>query len=195
MIIKSADFVVSVSNVNNISAYENLPQITFVGRSNVGKSSLINYLTNRKNLAKTSSTPGRTRLINYFKINNQFYLVDLPGYGFAQASKTEQSQWQGLIGGYLQNSKALKLVCVLVDIRHNPTKLDEEMVKYLYTYNIPFCIIATKADKIGKSQINKNLQVIANTFGVGTQDIMFTSSQDKQGKERILDKIESVLNA
>lgn len=194
MIVKSAEFVTSVNNANNLSCFDDLPQITFVGRSNVGKSSLINYLTNRNNLAKTSSTPGRTRLINFFKINGQFYLVDLPGYGFAQASKSTQKEWQSLIGGYLQNSKSLKLVCVLVDVRHQPSPLDVQMVQYLYVYGIPFCIIATKTDKIGKSELHKNIQTIANTFGVGTQDVLYVSSDKKTGKEQILERIEKVLD-
>jgi len=194
MIIKSAEFVTSVSNVRDLANFDDLPQITFVGRSNVGKSSLINYITNRKNLAKTSSTPGRTRLVNFFRINNEFYLVDLPGYGFAQASKSTQSEWQALIGGYLQNSKSLKLVCVLVDVRHEPSALDVEMVHYLYTYGIPFCIITTKQDKVGKSELHKNIQIIANTLGVGTQDIMYASSQKKTGQDKILERIACALD-
>lgn len=194
MIVKSAEFVTSVSDVKDLSSFDDMPQITFVGRSNVGKSSLINYIANRKNLAKTSSTPGRTRLINFFRINDEFYFVDLPGYGFAQASKSTQNEWQALIGGYLQSSKSLKLVCVLVDVRHEPSKLDVEMVQYLYTYGIPFCIIATKQDKVGKSELHKNIQIIANTFGVGTQDVLYVSSEKKLGKERVLERINSVLD-
>lgn len=193
MIVKSAEFVTSVSKASGVAEFDNLPQFTFVGRSNVGKSSLINYLTNRKSLAKTSSTPGRTRLINFFKLNNEFYFVDLPGYGFAQASKTEQSQWQSLIGGYLQNTNMLKMVFVLVDIRHEPSKLDKQMVDYLYQLQIPFTIVATKADKIGKSLIAKNVRIIANTLGVGSGDVLWVSAEKKQGAEKILEKIEKLL--
>ena len=193
MIVKTAEFVTSVSDVSKLNEYDDLPQFTFVGRSNVGKSSLINYLTNRKALAKTGSTPGRTRLINYFKINSQFYLVDLPGYGFAQASKAEQAQWQSLIGGYLQNTQSLKLVFVLVDVRHQPSKLDVQMLDYLYQFQIPFCVVATKADKVGKSELHKNLQTIANTFGLGVQDIIYVSSAKKQGAQRILERIETLI--
>ncbi len=193
MIVKTAEFVTSVSDVSKLNEYDDLPQFTFVGRSNVGKSSLINYLTNRKALAKTGSTPGRTRLINYFKINSQFYLVDLPGYGFAQASKAEQAQWQSLIGGYLQNTQSLKLVFVLVDVRHQPSKLDVQMLDYLYQFQIPFCVVATKADKVGKSELHKNLQTIANTFGLGVQDVIYVSSAKKQGAQRILERIETLI--
>ena len=193
MIVKTAEFVTSVIDVSKLNEYDDLPQFTFVGRSNVGKSSLINYLTNRKALAKTGSTPGRTRLINYFKINSQFYLVDLPGYGFAQASKAEQAQWQSLIGGYLQNTQSLKLVFVLVDVRHQPSKLDVQMLDYLYQFQIPFCVVATKADKVGKSELHKNLQTIANTFGLGVQDVIYVSSAKKQGAQRILERIETLI--
>ncbi len=193
MIVKTAEFVTSVSDANKLTEYDDLPQFTFVGRSNVGKSSLINYLTNRKNLAKTSSTPGRTRLINFFKINQKFYLVDLPGYGFAQASHSEQSQWQSLIGGYLQNTQSLKLVFVLVDVRHEPSKLDAQMLNYLYQFQIPFCVVATKADKVGKSQLHKNLQMIANAFGLGVQDVIYVSSEKRQGAQAILDRIQSMI--
>lgn len=193
MIVKTAEFVTSVSDVSKLNEYDDLPQFTFVGRSNVGKSSLINYITNRKALAKTGSTPGRTRLINYFKINSRFYLVDLPGYGFAQASKAEQAQWQSLIGGYLQNTQSLKLVFVLVDVRHQPSKLDVQMLDYLYQFQIPFCVVATKADKVGKSELHKNLQTIANTFGLGVQDVIYVSSAKKQGAQRILERIETLI--
>ena len=193
MIVKSAEFVTSVSKAKDVAQFDNMPQFTFVGRSNVGKSSLINYLTNRKSLAKTSSTPGRTRLINFFNINKSFYLVDLPGYGFAQASKADQAEWQSLIGGYLQNTSMLKMVFVLVDIRHEPSKLDKQMVDYLYQLQIPFCIVATKTDKIGKSQIAKNIQLIANTLCVGSGDIMYVSSQSKLGANKIYEKMEQLL--
>ena len=123
MIIKKAEFVKSFAKTEGLDKL-NKPQFAFVGRSNVGKSSLLNALCNRKNLAKTSSTPGRTRLINTFLINDAFYFVDLPGYGYAKASKTEQIGWKSLIGGYLENSENLKLVFVLVDSRHEPTDKD-----------------------------------------------------------------------
>ena len=192
MIIKSADFVRSVANPNDLVMFD-LPEFAFVGRSNVGKSSLINALTNKKKLAKASSTPGRTRLINIFRINNQFHFIDLPGYGFAQASKSEQAKWQDLIGSYLENSANLRRVFVLVDIRHEPSEKDKLMLSYLYTYNIPFNIVATKADKISRGQINKQLNIIASTLGVGIGDIIVTSNQDKRGKDELLEKIENLL--
>ncbi len=191
MIIKSAEFVTSVGNVSQLANF-GLDEFAFVGRSNVGKSSLINALTQRSKLAKASSTPGRTRLINYFKINNKILLVDLPGYGFAQASKTEQSKWQSLIGAYLENSPNLKRVFVLVDVRHKPTIKDNEMLKYLYFYNIPFNVIATKLDKIPRGQIDKHLTIIANELGIGKDNIIPVSAQDKRGLDKIWNEIELI---
>ena len=190
MIVKSADFLVSVANERNLPNYDK-PEFAFVGRSNVGKSSLINALCNRKKLAKTSSLAGRTRLINFFEINKEIILVDLPGYGFAKASKTEQAKWQSLIGTYLSNSNNLKLVFVLVDIRHEPTELDLMMVNYLYQNNTPFVIVATKLDKIKKSQIMKQKQMIASVLGIGVENIILSSQVEKVGLDDIWAKVES----
>ena len=192
MIIKSAEFVTSVASQAKLKDF-NLPEFAFVGRSNVGKSSLINALTNRKRLAKASSTPGRTRLINFFKINDAFMFVDLPGYGFALASKAEQSQWQGLIGTYLEYSKSLRRVFVLVDIRHEPSEKDKQMLEYLYYYNQPFSVIATKADKIARGQIDKHITIIANTLGIGKDNIIPVSSETGFGLEKIRDLIENLI--
>jgi GTP-binding protein len=157
----------------------------------VGKSSLINALCNRKKLAKTSSLAGRTRLINFFEINKKLLFVDLPGYGFAKASKTDQAKWQSLIGTYLSNSKNLKVVFVLVDIRHEPTELDLMMLNYLYQRNVPFIIVATKLDKIKKSQVAKQKQMLAATLGVGVENIILSSFVDRVGLDDIWAKIES----
>ena len=143
MKITQSDFVTSVSSAKNI-INDGKPQIAFVGRSNVGKSSLLNMLVGKNKLAKTSQTPGRTRLINYFMINDSFYFVDLPGYGYAKASKTEVNSWQSLLEPYLKNNQDLKCVCVLVDIRHKPSELDVLMIDFLSHYTIPFIIVATK---------------------------------------------------
>jgi GTP-binding protein len=185
-------FITSVASVNNLIK-DKIPQIAFVGRSNVGKSSLLNMLADNKKLAKTSNTPGRTRLINYFLINESFYFVDLPGYGFAKASKSESSAWQSLIEPYLVNYSNLKCVCVLVDIRHIPSDLDQVMINFLFHYNIPFLIIATKCDKLSKSKIKPALNVIANTLKVGVGNIYPTSSEQKLGKEDLLNKFNNML--
>lgn len=192
MLIKSADFVTSVASKDKLTDY-GLPEFAFVGRSNVGKSSLINALTNRKKLAKASSTPGRTRLINYFNINKSFMFVDLPGYGFALASKTEQEKWQELIGTYLEHSENLKRVFVLVDIRHEPSSKDIDMLKYLYFYNIQFNILATKADKIPRGQIDRQITLIANTLGVGKDDVIAVSAENKRGLDSVWNLVESLI--
>lgn len=193
MIIKSAEFITSVASSDKLCDF-GLCEFAFVGRSNVGKSSLINALTNRNKLAKASSTPGRTRLINYFKINQNIIFVDLPGYGFAQASKKEQAKWQTLIGDYLEKSPNLKRVFVLVDIRHKPTEKDVQMLKYLYFYNIPFNVLATKLDKIPRGQIDKHITIIANELSIGKDNIIPVSSQDKRGIDKIWNEIENILS-
>lgn len=192
MVINSATFVTSVANSDKI-LIDGLNQVAFVGRSNVGKSSLINMLTNQKKLAKTSSMPGRTRLINYFLINNKFYFVDLPGYGFAQASKSEVYGWQSLIEPYLNENDKLKLVCMLVDSRITPTAQDKQMFDYLAYYRVPFIIVATKSDKLSRAQLNKSITNIANTLGVGTQNVIAISNETKNGKDKLLSAIESFL--
>lgn len=192
MFVTSAKFVTSVGSAGNI-LQDNLPKIAFVGRSNVGKSSLLNRLCNQNKLAKTSSTPGRTRLINYFLVNNEFYFVDLPGYGYAKASKTEAQGWQSLIEPFLQSDDTLKCVCVLVDSRIEPTELDKQMIKYLYYYQIPFVIVATKTDKIAKSKVKPTLNKIANALGVGVANIYGTSSDTGFGRVDLLNKLEQFL--
>lgn len=191
-IIKSS-FYVSVANANKVVCDEK-KQIAFVGRSNVGKSSLINMLVNNSKLCKTSSTPGRTRLVNYFLINDNFYFVDLPGYGFAQASKKEVYGWQGLIEPYLLNNPNLKCVCALVDVRHDPTEQDKQMINYLHYYQIPFIIVATKCDKLPKSRVKPSLLKLANILNVGAGNVYGVSSETKYGKDELLNKLDQFLN-
>ena len=194
MIIKSAEFVKSVSNFNDIykSDYK---EIAFVGRSNVGKSSLINFITNNSKLAKTSSLPGRTRLINYFLINKEFLLVDLPGYGYAKASKEAQATWGTLLENYLKKSKNLKAVYMLLDIRHLPNDNDKQMIKFLYFYNIPTVFVLTKADKLSKSAIGRQVQIIANDLGLAKDNFVVTSADKKTGKEKLLESLDARLCA
>ena len=191
MDIKSAKFIKSATSIDN--GLENFSQIAFVGRSNVGKSSLINMLKKNSKLCKTSSTPGRTRLINYFQINSDIYFVDLPGYGFAKASKTEVDGWQSMIEPYLVENENLKCVCMLVDSRIEPTNQDKQMLKFLNYYRIPFIIIATKCDKFGKSQIKPQMQKIANFLGVGKDNGFAASSETGYGRLEILQKLDQFL--
>ena len=163
MEIKNVKFVTSVADSRKMIVDEKY-QVAFVGRSNVGKSSLINMLLKHNKLAKTSSTTGRTRLINYFQANDNVYFVDLPGYGFAKASKQEVGGWQSMIEPYLIENEQLKCVCMLVDSRYEPTAQDKQMLKFLNYYQIPFIIIATKCDKLNQSQKSKVIKNILLSF-------------------------------
>lgn len=163
----------------------NLPEFAFAGRSNVGKSSFINAMLNRKNLARTSSTPGKTRTINFYKINDSLRLVDLPGYGYAKVAKTEKEKWAGIINRYLENRENLLETILLVDIRHEPTDLDKQMYDYIIDSGFSGIVIATKKDKIKKSQIEKNISVIAKKLGVEHREniIPFSSSEKNEVKD------------
>lgn len=164
---------------------DSLPQIAIVGRSNVGKSSLINLLTNNKKMAKTSSTPGRTRLVNYFNIDNKIYLVDLPGYGFAKASKNITTAWDKVMNEYFVDNEQLKLVMLLLDCRHEPTNLDQQMLDYLAENEIPAVLVLTKIDKLSKSELNKNIDKISKILRYNKTMIIPTSAEKKIGVERI----------
>jgi len=192
MQIKQAEFVTSVANIKNFPRTNNA-EFCFVGKSNVGKSSLINFLVNQKNLAVTSKTPGRTRLINLFLINNEFYFVDLPGYGFSASAREITDKFSNLIEEYFETSKNIKQVFILVDIRHGATENDIHMASFCFLKNLPFTVIATKADKLSKSEIKPAQQKIATALKIGTENVVVCSSLKKLGKEQILDKIETKL--
>lgn len=193
MIIKNAEFVISATRKMPLKNEDKI-EIAFVGRSNVGKSSLINYLTNKKALARTSSTPGRTRLVNYFSINNgEFYFVDLPGYGYAKGNKQEQLEWKQLMESYFMTSKMLKLVVLLFDIRRDINEDDKIMLKYFEYYRIPFICVVTKADKVAKSQRKLSAVKIARQIGIGDENIFIVSTSEKFGKEDVLTKIEQFI--
>ena len=156
MKIKTAEFVMSNSNVTK-APKDRIPEYAFIGRSNVGKSSLINMLMQRKDLAKISGKPGKTQLINHFKINNEWFLVDLPGYGYAQVSKKKRVIFQYFIENYFKEREQLVCTFVLIDSRHDPQKIDLEFMQFLGKNQIPFCIVFTKADKLGSSKLNKQI--------------------------------------
>ena len=172
---------------------KNLPEIAIAGKSNVGKSSFINMICNNGKLSKVGQTPGKTILINAFKINDGFYLMDFPGYGFAKVSDKEKERWAGLMEGYLARSEQLKGVVLLIDIRHNPSEGDKDMIKWLSYYHIPFIIGATKADKLSASQIQKAKKNLSVETGIITNMIIPVSSVKRTGKEEILSKIEEML--
>ncbi|MCX7571336.1 ribosome biogenesis GTP-binding protein YihA/YsxC [Tumebacillus sp. DT12] len=177
MIIKDAKFIISAVKPHQYPEGD-LPEIALAGRSNVGKSSLINRLLGRRNLARTSGTPGKTQQLNYYLINEDLYFVDLPGYGFARVPKDVKAQWGKMIGGYLDNRENLKLSLQLIDIRHAPSKEDVEMYQYFAHYNRPHAIIATKADKIARGQYQKHLKVIRETLQVLPNTPMIITSAD-----------------
>ncbi len=193
MIIKNAKFMTSYASFKKGDGFD-ADEIAVAGKSNVGKSSFINFLANHNSLAKTSATPGKTKLINYFSVNNgEFMLVDLPGYGFAKVGEEEKRKWDKMMGSYLTQSERLKGVVVLVDVRHEPTALDKQMIAYLHHYRVPFFVVATKSDKLSKAQIARQKSVIANALSLGTGDILTVSALKKEGKEAVLDKIENLL--
>jgi len=193
--IKSAEFVISNTDVAKCPK-ELLPEYAFIGRSNVGKSSLINMLVDNKNLAKTSGRPGKTQLINHFKINSEWFLVDLPGYGYAQVSKSKRKTFQTFITEYFFKRKQLVCTFLLVDIRHEPQKIDLEFMRFLGENEIPFCIVFTKSDKINTVKINKNLhsyeQKMLQSGWESIPQTFVTSASSKTGRDELLNYIEHV---
>lgn len=192
MKINTAEFIISNSEVAKCPK-DPIPEYAFIGRSNVGKSSLINMLTNHKNLAKTSGRPGKTQLINHFKINNNWFLVDLPGYGYAKVSKKTKSVFQQFITDYFETRQQLVCAFVLIDIRHEAQNIDIEFMNYMGESEIPFCIIFTKADKISKTKIDSHIaaykkQMYANNWEEMPQYFV-TSSLDGFGKDSVLEFI------
>lgn len=192
MKIKSSKFIVSCTN-QKMYPDESIPEIAFAGRSNVGKSSLINMLLSRKNLARTSSTPGKTQLINFFDIDGLFRVVDLPGYGFARVSKTKKLSWGKYIESYLRNRQNLLEVFLLVDIRHKPTEHDKMMYDFIIASGFSAYVFATKLDKIKRSEIKKNLNIIAKELNMPSTDMIFPVSNNKrEGKYQAWDKINEI---
>ncbi len=189
----NAKFIKSASKKDEFIE-DDLPQIAIVGRSNVGKSSLINLLTNNSKMAKTSSTPGRTRLVNYFNINNQFYLVDLPGYGYHKASKSIANAWDAVMNDYFVGNVKLKLVFVLLDSRIEPTELDIQMLDYLAEHEIPAVIILTKTDKISRSELLLNMTKISKEIRFNKDLIIATSALKKQGVDRVEKLLDEYIN-
>lgn len=192
MKIRSASFVISNTDLSKCPN-DPIPEYAFIGRSNVGKSSLINTLCERKNLAKTSGRPGKTQLINHFKINENWFLVDLPGYGYARTSKTTKKSFQKLITRYFEKRKQLISAFILVDIRHEPQKIDLEFMEWLGNNFIPFAIVFTKADKVKPGAQEKKIQAYRNTLLEGAWEeappFFITSSLHRSGREELLQYI------
>lgn len=192
MKITSAKYLTSVVDKDKILKDEKT-EIAFVGRSNVGKSSLINSLVGQKGLAKTSSTPGLTKMINYFLINDKFRIVDLPGYGYAKTGHKHIANWAGLMEEYLLCSQSLKSVFVLLDCRVKPTELDKTMLEFLNSYQIPFVVVVTKVDKLAKSKIPQAVTAIAKELGIRKEMIFAYSSENAFGREKLLDYVENII--
>ena len=194
MEVKTAEFVISAPIVNMCPA-DTKPEYAFIGRSNVGKSSLINMLCRNKKLAKTSATPGKTLLINHFIINKEWYLVDLPGYGYAKRSKTEIAKLDRMIRGYILQRHQLVSVFVLVDVRLEPQAIDVEFINWLGQSGVPFCIVFTKADKLSQGKVNTNVEEYKRKLLETWEELppyIVTSSENKQGRDELLEYIEKI---
>ena len=194
MEIKSAEFIISNAVVSKCPNTNN-PEYAFIGRSNVGKSSLINMLTGRSKLAKTSATPGKTMLINHFLINNEWYLVDLPGYGYAKRSKKDKDKLEVMISSYILKREQMINLFLLIDCRHEPQKIDLEFMEWLGENGVPFSIVFTKADKLGGGKLKQNISFYLKELKKQWEELppyFITSSENKTGRQEILDYIEQI---
>lgn len=194
MIIKSAEFVISNTDVKKCPA-NTLPEYAFIGRSNVGKSSLINMLTQRKGLAMTSQKPGKTQLINHFLINNEWHLVDLPGYGFARVGQSNRERLKSIIEDYILEREQLTNLFILLDCRHEPQKIDLEFIEWAGENGVPFALVFTKADKLSKGKLASNIEAYKQTLLESWEElppIFITSSEAKEGRDELLNYIEDI---
>ena len=192
MIIKSAEFVTSATKPSQYPP-EGLPEIAFAGRSNVGKSSLINVLVNRKRLVKTSSTPGRTQLINFFDINDDVTFVDLPGYGYARVPASVKKKWGPMIETYLSGRNTLKGVVVILDIRRTPREEEHNLIDWLGHYSIASILVLTKTDKLSKTKLAKQRAAVARSLALDASDLILFSAKSRKGREDVWRAIESLL--
>jgi GTP-binding protein len=195
MKVNDAEFIISAVGSSQYPV-DALPEIALAGRSNVGKSSLINRLIQRKNLARTSSQPGKTQTLNYYRINSDLYFVDLPGYGYAKVAKTKREVWGKFIEHYLLNREELKLLLLLVDLRHPPSKDDIAMYEWLKHVDVPMCVVATKADKVPKSQWQKHLKIIRDALIFDPSDpLILFSSETGLGKDELWEVITEAMHS
>lgn len=186
------EFLLSVHRLNQLPVPE-LPEIAFAGRSNVGKSSLINKLVGRKSLVKVSGRPGKTQGLNYFQVGDQFFLVDLPGYGFAKVPKVMQNAWQSLISSYLEKRETLRCVVVIIDIRHEPKKQDSQLIQWLKQNSIPCLPVYTKIDKVSGSLREKNAKILDAGHGFSVNDRILFSAKTGQGRDKLITALTTFL--
>lgn len=192
LVIKNATFITSAAKAEQFIT-PSKPMIAVCGKSNVGKSSFINMLANRKKLAKTSSEPGRTRLVNYFDFG-EFVLADLPGYGFARVSKTEKDKWARTLDAFFKDKEKISHIFMLVDSRHDPTADDMQMIEFLHYHTLPFTVVLTKVDKLSKMKLKEHLRAIAADLYLGVENLLASSAETGYGKQEILAKIRSVID-
>ena len=192
LIIKNATFITSAARAEQF-IHPDKPIIAVCGKSNVGKSSFINMLANRKKLAKTSSEPGRTRLVNYFDFG-EFVLADLPGYGFARVSKGEKEKWAKTLDAFFKNKENIAHIFMLVDCRHDPTADDVQMIEYLHYHTLPFTVTLTKADKLSRMKLKEHIRAISADLYLGQENLLATSAETGYGKIDVLDKIKAVID-
>lgn len=195
MVIKNAEYLISSPDFTKCPE-PSLPEFAFIGRSNVGKSSLINMLCDNQKLAKTSGTPGKTQLINHFLVNKEWYLVDLPGYGFAKVSQSSRRRWEQMIENYLRKRENLANVFVLIDSRHGPQKIDLDFINKLGEWEVPFCLVFTKADKETQRQVSMNVKAFLNAMRTTWQFLprhFVTSAEKKLGRKEMLGYIQEVI--
>lgn len=194
MEIRTSEFVKSITSLKDRPRTV-IPEFGFIGRSNVGKSSLINMLLSRKNLARISSTPGKTQTINYYLINNEWYAVDLPGYGWAKVSKQKKIAWSGFVRDYLLTGDSLACLFILIDARHEPQTIDLQFLYWMVENEIPIALVFTKADKLSRNKVNRSVQLYKNILlrdWVYLPEIFITSAMDKRGREEMLEYIELI---
>jgi len=193
MIVTSVSFEISAYKENQLPEGD-LPEVAFAGRSNVGKSSLINRLINRRSLVKVSARPGKTQALNFFLVNGSCYFVDLPGYGFARVPKKMRQEWRGLIGNYLENRRNLRCVVVIVDIRHAMKVADYELIDWLRSKNIGHLVVYTKIDKLSRSQCARQAQQLDRALQIDKEGRLLFSAKTGEGKENLLDRLDQLLS-
>jgi GTP-binding protein len=193
LVIRDLEFLGGMASVKGWRPESNLPEVAFAGRSNVGKSSLLNQLVRRKRFARVSNTPGRTREINFFRVNGQFVLVDLPGYGYARISKEQRAEWKPLIEGYLHTSRELRGIVQLLDVRHEPTSDDRQMIDFLASLGVPTLFALTKVDKLTRTQRQRRIAELTEQLGVDAEQAIPFSAETGEGRDELAEAIVSLV--